>query len=268
MLRVRPLFGFGTSRSAGSGLDDAKLSKPQGQGIRESYQLQNSVVTRRIGGTRKVHMGKISLAVVDDHQVVIDGLLTMLSGYPELDVVYATTAPQDFLRYIETAQIDVALLDINMPELDGLELCRQILALRREVKVIAFSSFDDTHYVKQILRKGAMGYLLKNASRQTLVDAIRSVHDGREYIDETIQKAIVRESVTGQRRSMFEIPLTKREKEVLKLIAEEHTNQEIADKLFLSLRTIETHRANLSQKLGAKNTASLVKEAIRRGLTT
>lgn len=213
-------------------------------------------------------MSKISLAVVDDHQVVIDGLLTMLSGYPELDVVYTTTESQDFLTYVATAQVDIVLLDINMPELDGLELCGRILATRRDIKVIAFSSFDDTNYVKQILRKGAMGYVLKNASRQTLVDAITSVYNGNEYIDDTIQKAIVRESVTGQRRSMFEIPLTKREKEVLKLIAEEYTNQEIADNLFLSLRTIETHRANLSQKLGAKNTASLVKEAIKRGLIT
>lgn len=213
-------------------------------------------------------MSKISLAVVDDHQVVIDGLLTMLSGYPELDVVYTTTESQDFLTYVATAQVDIVLLDINMPELDGLELCSRILATRRDIKVIAFSSFDDTNYVKQILRKGAMGYVLKNASRQTLVDAITSVYNGNEYIDDTIQKAIVRESVTGQRRSMFEIPLTKREKEVLKLIAEEYTNQEIADNLFLSLRTIETHRANLSQKLGAKNTASLVKEAIKRGLIT
>lgn len=213
-------------------------------------------------------MSKISLAVVDDHQVVIDGLLTMLSGYPELDVVYTTTESQDFLAYVATAQVDIVLLDINMPELDGLELCSRILATRRDIKVIAFSSFDDTNNVKQILRKGAMGYVLKNASRQTLVDAITSVYNGNEYIDDTIQKAIVRESVTGQRRSMFEIPLTKREKEVLKLIAEEYTNQEIADNLFLSLRTIETHRANLSQKLGAKNTASLVKEAIKRGLIT
>src|SRR5690606_16228586 len=116
--------------------------------------------------------------------------------------------------------------------------------------------------------KGAMGYVLKNASRQTLVDAITSVYNGNEYIDDTIQKAIVRESVTGQRRSMFEIPLTKREKEVLKLIAEEYTNQEIADNLSLSRRTSGTHRANLSRKLGAKNTASLVKEASKRGLIT
>lgn len=213
-------------------------------------------------------MSKITLAVVDDHQVVIDGLSTMLSGYPELEVVFTTTKPQDFLNFMENAQADIVLLDIHMPELDGLDLCGQILKIRRDVKVIAFSSFDDTSYVKQILRKGAVGYVLKNASRQTLVEAVKSVYSGNEYIEETIQKLIIRESVTGQRRSMFEIPLTKREKEVLKLIAEEYTNQEIADKLFLSLRTIETHRSNLSQKLGAKNTASLVKAAIKRGLIT
>lgn len=116
------------------------------------------------------------------------------------------------------------------------------------------------------MRRGAKGYVLKNASRETLIEAINRVRRGEEFIHEDIQKLIVQESITGQRRSMYEIPLTKREKEILKLIAEEHTNQEIADKLFLSLRTVETHRSNLSQKLEAKNTASLVKEAIRRGL--
>jgi DNA-binding NarL/FixJ family response regulator len=116
------------------------------------------------------------------------------------------------------------------------------------------------------LRNGASGYLLKNAGKATLLKAIDAVQRGNTYIDESLKNNLLEESLTGRRRSMFEIPLTKREKEILKLIAEEHTNQEIADKLFVSLRTVEAHRLNLTQKLGVKNTAGLVKEAMKRGL--
>jgi DNA-binding NarL/FixJ family response regulator len=135
-----------------------------------------------------------------------------------------------------------------------------------DIKVIAFSSFDDTHYIRQVLRNGASGYVLKNADQQSIVAAIHTVMEGEEFIDESIKKLLIHESITGQRRSMYEIPLTKREKEILKLIAEENTNQQIADTLFISLRTVETHRLNITQKLGVKNAAGLVKEAIRRGL--
>ena len=126
--------------------------------------------------------------------------------------------------------------------------------------------FDETHYVRQMLRNGASGYVLKNADQATLSKAINTVLAGKEFIDDGIKHKLIQESITGQRRSMFEVPLTKREKEILKLIAEENSNQEIADKLFLSLRTVETHRFNLTQKLEAKNTVALVKEAIKRGL--
>jgi len=134
------------------------------------------------------------------------------------------------------------------------------------IKIIAFSSFDDTHYIKQIIRSGASGYLLKNADQQTILSAINSVMNGEEYIDESIKKILIQESISGQRRSLFDIPLTKREKEILKLIADGNSNQEVADKLFISLRTVETHRFNLTQKLDVKNAAGLVKEAIKRGL--
>jgi DNA-binding NarL/FixJ family response regulator len=132
--------------------------------------------------------------------------------------------------------------------------------------MIAFSSFDDTHYIKQIIRSGASGYLLKNVDQQTILTAIKQVMNGEEYIDESIKKILIQESISGQRRSLFDIPITKREKEILKLIADGLSNQEIADKLFISLRTVETHRFNLTQKLDVKNAAGLVKEAIKRGL--
>lgn len=211
-------------------------------------------------------MSVIPIAVVDDHQVVINGLKAMFSGIPEIEVVFSTTSGHELLEYLKNETPAVILLDIQMPEINGIDLCKQVKKNFPSIKIIAFSSFDDTHYIKQIIRSGASGYLLKNADQQTILAAIHLVMNGEEYIDESIKKILIQESISGQRRSLFDIPLTKREKEILKLIADGNSNQEVADKLFISLRTVETHRFNLTQKLDVKNAAGLVKEAIKRGL--
>lgn len=211
-------------------------------------------------------MNKTRIAIVDDHQVVIDGLTTMLGTFPHLELVFTTQSGHELLAQLPYSTPDVLLMDIQMPEINGIDLCKQVSKHYPKVRIIAFSSFDDSNYVKQIFRSGAKGYLLKNTDKQTILNAIDRVMTGEEVMDETIKKILLQESITGQRRSIFEIPLTKRETEILKLIAEGLSSQEIADKLYISLRTVETHRLNLNQKLGAKNTAGLVKEAIRRGL--
>lgn len=211
-------------------------------------------------------MNKIRLAIIDDHAVVIDGLKTMLNAFENLDVVFTTQSGKELLAQFQTETPDVLLMDIQMPEINGIDLCKQIVRQHPTVKIIAFSSFDDSNYVKQIFRSGAKGYLLKNADKQTIVKAVETVMQDEEYMDETIKKILLQESLTGQRRSIYEVPLTKREKEILKLIAEGLSSQEVADKLFISLRTVETHRLNINQKLDVKNTAGLVKEAIKRGL--
>jgi DNA-binding NarL/FixJ family response regulator len=208
----------------------------------------------------------IKVAVIDDHEVVINGLTTMLATQEDVKIVYTTTDAAALQDYLSRHETDVLLLDIQMPEISGIDLCKSIVKTNPEIRILAFSSFDDSHYIRQIMRNGAAGYILKNADLQTLLKAIHTVMEGDEFLDESIKKNLLQESLTGQRRSMFEIPLTKREKEILKLVAEGLSNQEVADKLFISLRTVESHRLNLSQKLGAKNTAALVKEAIRRGL--
>ena len=211
-------------------------------------------------------METIKAAVIDDHEVVINGLKAMFADSDDIQIVYTTTSPDSLQQYLSENPIDVVLMDIQMPDVSGVDLCKVVLKKQPGIKVIAFSSFDESHYIRQIMRNGASGYLLKNTDQQTLRRAIHTVMEGNEFLDETVKKLLLQESITGQRRSIFEIPLTKREKEVLKLIAEELSNQQIADQLFISLRTVETHRLNLTQKLGAKNTAGLVKEAIRRGL--
>jgi DNA-binding NarL/FixJ family response regulator len=211
-------------------------------------------------------MKQINLAIIDDHEVVINGLKGMLSNYGQLHISFTSTNGKSLIDHLAIQQPDVILMDIQMPDINGIDLCKQVLKQHPGTRVIAFSSFDDSNYVKQVLRSGAKGYLLKNADKETIVQAIEKVFEGEEYIDETIKKILLQESITGQRRSIFEIPLTKREQEILKLIAEGKSNQEIADQLFISLRTVETHRLNINQKLNVKNTAGLVKEAIRRGL--
>jgi DNA-binding NarL/FixJ family response regulator len=211
-------------------------------------------------------MKKIRLAIIDDHAVVIDGLKTMLNTFPHLEIVYATQSGKALLEQVPVVMPDVLLMDIQMPEINGIDLCKQVMRQSADIKIIAFSSFDDSNYVKQIFRCGAKGYLLKNSDKNTIVTAIEAVMEDEEYMDETMKKILLQESLTGHRRSIFDVPLTKREKEILKLIAEGFSSQEIADKLFISLRTVETHRLNINQKLNVKNTAGLVKEAIKRGL--
>ncbi|RAJ77282.1 DNA-binding NarL/FixJ family response regulator [Chitinophaga dinghuensis] len=211
-------------------------------------------------------MNKCKLVLVDDHIVVLDGLKTMLGTFMHLEIVYATQSGTALLHYLEQETPDVLLMDIQMPDMDGIDLCKQVVRKYPGVKIIAFSSFDDSNYVKQIFRNGAKGYLLKNSDKHTIVKAIEAVMEGEEYMDETIKKILLQESITGQRRSIFDVPLTKREKEILKLVAEGFTSQEIADKLFINLRTVETHRMNINQKLDVKNTVGLVKEAMKRGL--
>ena len=211
-------------------------------------------------------MSPIPVAIVDDHEVVINGLKAMFVHFNEIDVVFSTTYGATLFDYLKRQQPAVILLDIQMPDINGIDICKQVHRQYPHIKIIAFSSFDDTHYIKQIMRSGASGYLLKNADQQAIITAIKQVVNGEEFIDESIKKILIQESLSGQRRSLFDIPLTKREKEILQLIADGLSNQEVADKLFISLRTVETHRFNLTQKLDVKNAAGLVKEAIKRGL--
>lgn len=209
---------------------------------------------------------KIKIAIVDDHLLVINGLKTMLAPYQHIEVVFDTQDGNKLLDELDVHQPDVVLLDIQMPEIDGMELCRKVHKQSPDTGIIALTNFTESHYIKQMLRNGASGYLLKNTDQPTLLKAIETVYNGGQYLDESIKSSLLNEIITGQKRTPYEIPLTRRESEILKLIAEENTNQQIAEKLFISLRTVETHRLNLTQKLAVKNTAGLVKEAMKRGL--
>ncbi|MGX1640922.1 response regulator [Sphingobacterium sp. NPDC055431] len=211
-------------------------------------------------------MENIKLAIIDDHKVVLDGLISMLSSEQRIQVVLAVQTADELNNKLQESSPDILLMDIQMPGISGIDLAYSVLKTYPELRIIAFSSFDESHYIKQILRNGAKGYLLKNADRQTIIEAIFQVAEGENYIDERLKSSLLQESIFGHKRSMHDIPLTNRETEILRLIAEEFTNQEIAEKLFIGLRTVETHRLNLNQKLGVKTSAGLVKQAIKRGL--
>lgn len=208
----------------------------------------------------------IKIAITDDHLLVINGLKTMLAAYPQFEIVYESNISTSLMQALPAAKPDILLLDIQMPDLDGLELCKMVRKNYPATRIIALSSFMESHYIKQMLKNGASGYLSKNVLPPKLCEAIETVYTGEKYLDDSIKHLLLEEILTGQKRNGYDISLTRREKEILQLIAEEHSNQEIANTLFISLRTVETHRLNLTQKLAVKNTAGLVKEAYKRGL--
>jgi DNA-binding NarL/FixJ family response regulator len=206
------------------------------------------------------------VAITDDHLVVINGIKSMLAELAGYELGFYTQTGKELLQRLETDVPEILLLDIQLADDNGINLCSLIRKNHPAVKVIALTSFEDTSYVKQMIDEGAHGYLLKNIDVQTLRKAFEEVILGKLYIDDAIQKKIVQETLSGKKGSRYDIPLTKREKEILVLITDGLSNKEIADRLYISLRTVETHRFNLIQKLDAKNTAALIKEAGRRGL--
>lgn len=212
-------------------------------------------------------MKPISIAIADDHPLVLNGLKTVLNQFGNrFQLVWQAVNGKEVLQNLEDYSLpDVLLLDIQMPEKDGMETCKIIHQKYPAVRIIALTNFEDVFYVKNMMKNGAQGYLLKTADIEVLLTAIETVYEGEEFFDEAIKSKLIQDSLFGKRRSGLTPLLTRREKEVLKFIIDEFTNPQIAEKLFLSLRTVEKHRTSLLQKLGVKNTAGLVKEAITKG---
>ncbi|MEJ7681670.1 MAG: response regulator transcription factor [Segetibacter sp.] len=213
-------------------------------------------------------MKPIFIAIADDHPLVLNGLKTVLSQFGNrFQLLWEAVNGKEILQNLESLpEPDVLLLDIQMPGRDGMEMCKIIHQQYPAIHIIALTNFEDVFYVKNMIKNGAQGYLLKTADIEVLLKAIETVYKGEEFFDEAIKSKLIQDSLFGKRRTGLTPMLTRREKEVLKFIIDEFTNPQIADKLFLSLRTVEKHRTSLLQKLGVKNTAGLVKEAITKGL--
>lgn len=207
----------------------------------------------------------IRLLIADDHGVVRGGLRLLLDRQPDMEVVAEAADGAEALDAALAARPDVCVLDVAMPVRTGIDVARELRAVAPEVGVLVLSMHDDERYVFEALKAGAGGYVLKREADQALVDAVRAVHRGEPFLTNAAERSLVRAWMEDDGVGPRE-PLTPREREVLKLIAEAHTNREIADILHLAEKTIESHRANLLRKLGMRDRVELVRYAIRRGL--
>jgi len=206
------------------------------------------------------------IAITDDHEMVLKGIETMLLETKEVNVVGIYKDAKETLENITKDAPDVLLLDINLPDINGIDLCKQLLKNNPDLKIIALTNFDETSFVKRILTNGAQGYLLKNTDKNELLEAIKTVVSGEQYLQRDIQKKLLFQAVGKTTNSTLLTKLTRREKEVLQAISEELTTKEISEKLFISPKTVETHRMNLMSKLGAKNSVGIIKIAIEKQL--
>lgn len=207
----------------------------------------------------------IRIAITDDHTMVIEGIKNMLNSSKDVEILQSFENLNDTFENLDNS-VEVLLLDINLPDGNGINACKELLLKHKDLKIIALTNFEDSIFIKQILKNGALGYLLKNTSKTELTEAIKSVMEGKRYLPKKISDILLNDSIGIQNSNYFIPKLTIREKEVLKLIIEEYTTDEIANQLFVTPKTVEAHRSNLIQKLGVKNVAGLVRVAIEKGL--
>ena len=211
----------------------------------------------------------IRITITDDHPLATQGILAMLKKRKDFKVIDIFHNAADLLSGLTRQQPDVLLLDVMLPDKNGRDLAPEVKALYPEIRIIALTSFDAPTIVAAMMRRGCNGFLLKDTDEANLIDAIDKVAAGEEFIEPKIQKRIMENMMNFKSDASDTAPpplLTQREKEILKLIAAEHTTQEIADQLFISFRTVENHRYSLLQKFGVKNSIGLVKIAIQYGL--
>lgn len=209
----------------------------------------------------------INILIADDHKIIVDGLKSLLIREEDITVVAEVNNGKKAVHAVSEQKIDVVVTDIAMPIMNGLEVTQAIKKDHPDIKIIVLTMYEDEQYFNKIIEAGASGYILKNTGHDELVKAIHTVHAGGNYFsNEMASKQIMRRYGTSSNSVLEEAQLTKREIEVLKLISEEFKNHEIAEKLFVSTRTVDTHRRNLLQKLNVKNTAGLVKYAIAKGI--
>lgn len=203
----------------------------------------------------------MKIIVVDDHPVVLEGMSNILSQLKDLEIIAKCPDAIAAMNALRQHVVDVVITDINLPEINGIELCRRIVSEFAHVKVIGMSTFHDPGYVSEMMKAGGSGFITKNATIDEIESALRGVMRGEIIISHllTEQKPVTFSNQDGP-------VVTRREKEVLVLIAEGLTNKEIADKLFVSLSTIDSHRKNLLTKFNVMNTAALISQAMKKGV--
>lgn len=206
-------------------------------------------------------MDKVKVLIVDDHPMVLEGMRSMLAQIMFVELSGAVSNAYAALESLKRQAIDIVITDINMPEISGIELALKIKKEFPQVKVIAMSTFKERSYISQMIQNGASGYLVKSASKEEIEEAILSVYEGKLYM--SLDVALT----ATDKDELKTIPvISGREKEVLQLIADGYTNPQIAEKLFISMHTVDSHRKNLLTKFGVNNTASLIKMAAKHNL--
>ena len=205
------------------------------------------------------------ILIADDHGIVRGGLKLLIERQPDMEVVAEAEDGVDAFEQALAQRPDLCVLDVSMPRMTGLQAARELTSRRDDLRVLILSMHDDQRYVFDALKAGAAGYVLKRDVDDALLDAIRAVHRGEAFLTTAVERSLIRDWMSDDHAGPEE-PLTPREQEVLKLIAEAHTNREIGEILHLSEKTVESHRANLMRKLEMRDRVELVRYAIRRGL--
>jgi DNA-binding NarL/FixJ family response regulator len=203
-------------------------------------------------------MRPVSVFVVDDHYMVIEGIRSLLATSEGIELIGHASSAASCKAFLKSTEPDVILMDINLPDQNGLELCAEVKKAFPKVKILGLSTFNQRSFISTMMEKGASGYVLKNASREELVEAIQMASRGLKYLSEEAASTLRDVQLSGNSVPM----VTRREKEVLELISEGLTNGEIAEKLFVSVTTVDSHRKNLLTKFQVKNTAALVRFAL------
>lgn len=212
----------------------------------------------------------IRIIIADDHQIIRDGLTSLLKVESDMKILAQAKDGLEAIRLTRELSPDVIVMDIAMPDLNGIEAAYQIADACPDVKIIALSMHSDKRFIIEMLRAGAAGYLLKDCAFEELADAIRAVNSGKTYLNQSISSMIIENCVrnpSDEQQSAFTI-LSTRERQVLQLLAESNTTKQAASILSISPKTVETHRAKIMAKLNLDNIAALTKYAVREGLTT
>lgn len=202
---------------------------------------------------------KIKVHIADDHKVLIDGIIAVLKTEEQIEVVGCSLNGEQVLQWYRENNSDVLILDINMPKLDGIAVLKEFQKQENQPNIVILSSYDDVKLVKEVMKIGAKGFLAKKCASEQIVEAIETVYSGENYFSKSIQSKIVSsfsDTNLNSQKNYFSL-LTEREKEILTLIAKEFNTREIAESLFISINTVETHRKNLIKKLQVKNVVGL-----------
>lgn len=211
---------------------------------------------------------KIKVLIADDHQMVLDGIKLLLQNAPGMEVIAEAADGRQVLDILQNLMPDIVLLDISMPRHNGLEATRIIKSCFPEVKVLILTMYNTRDYISSLLAAGADGYILKNTGRDELIRAINAVHKGENYYSKEVVDHVMEGLKKSETATEAKPELTAREKEIIRLVATELTSQEIANRLNISLKTVETHRANIMSKLDIRNSTGLIKYAYKNGLVT